>query len=152
MENQYFYETEVEWIDGRNGELRGQDLPVLEVSPPPEFQGSECTWTPEHLFVGSVNACFMSTFLAIAGLSKLDLLSFISTGTGKLEKLEGQGYSLTEITLKPQIIIRSEEDREKTLRLLQKAERNCFISNSIKTQVKLEPQIETAKWLAHAYE
>jgi hypothetical protein len=43
MENQYYYETEVEWIDGRGGELRAPDLPTLEVSPPPEFQGNECT-------------------------------------------------------------------------------------------------------------
>jgi organic hydroperoxide reductase OsmC/OhrA len=150
MENQYYYETEVEWIDGRGGELRAPDLPTLEVSPPPEFQGNECTWTPEHMYVGSVNACFMSTFLAIAGLSKLDLLSFISSGVGKLEKTQGQGYSITEVVLKPRLIIGREEDREKALRALQKAEKSCFISNSIKTEIKLEPEIQVARWLVQS--
>ncbi|HWP43505.1 MAG TPA: tryptophanase [Blastocatellia bacterium] len=145
-----FSYTDVEWIVGKSGELRGPDLPVIEVSPPPEFQGNECMWTPEHLFVGAVNACFMSTFLAVAELSKFDLISFVSTGVGKLEKVAGQGCSLTEVILKPRLIIRSEEEREKALRLLQKAERNCFISNSIKAQVKLEPEIEVARWFAES--
>jgi peroxiredoxin-like protein len=151
MDNQYFYETEVEWIEGRSGELRAPDFQALEVSPPPEFQGNECTWTPEHLFVGAVNACFMSTFLAIASFSKLDLLSFTSSGTGKLEKISGQGYWMTEIVLRPRLLIRNEEDRDKALRLIQKAERSCFISNSIKSEVRLEPEIEVAKWLAQTY-
>jgi organic hydroperoxide reductase OsmC/OhrA len=102
------------------------------------------------MYVGSVNACFMSTFLAIAGLSKLDLLSFISSGVGKLEKTQGQGYSITEVVLKPRLIIGREEDREKALRALQKAEKSCFISNSIKTEIKLEPEIQVARWLVQS--
>jgi len=62
----YLYETEVEWETGRKASLRSSGLPALEIAPPPEFQGDPGMWTREHLYVASVNACFVVTFLAIA--------------------------------------------------------------------------------------
>jgi organic hydroperoxide reductase OsmC/OhrA len=38
-------------------------------------------------------------------------------------------------------ILRHARDEERAARLLDKAEKNCLISNSIKTIVKLEPEI-----------
>src|SRR5204863_6522056 len=59
MANTHFYDTEVGWMGARRGYLRSSaDLPVLELASPPEFQGHEHTWTPEHLFVASVNSCY----------------------------------------------------------------------------------------------
>jgi len=139
----YFYETEVEWASGRRASLRSSGLPALEIAPPPEFQGAPGIWTPEHLFVASVNACFVVTFLAIAELSKLDFVSFASRAVGKLDKIEGSGYQITEVVLKPTLIVRFAHDMERATRLIQKAERNCLISNSIKTVVKLELEINS---------
>ena len=83
----------------------------------------------------------MLTFLAIAENSKLPLVSFSSTAKGKLEKVPESGYQITEIVVKPRIVIASAEDLRRIPRLLEKAKENCFISNSIKSTVKLEPQI-----------
>jgi peroxiredoxin-like protein len=116
-------------------------MPILEVSPPPEFHGQQHTWTPEHLLVASVDACYMATFTAIAEASKLDVISFTSNAIGKLEKVE-RGYEITEIILKPRLVIKYEYDTERAERILEKAKRNCFISNSLKASVKLEPTIE----------
>ena len=82
MEEKYLYKTEVEWNGERHGDLREPELPNLQVDAPPEFKG-EGTWTPEHLFVGAVNSCFMTTFLAIAENSKLDFVSFKADAKGK---------------------------------------------------------------------
>ena len=141
MESQYFYETEVGWMGKRHGYVQAAGMPIFEVAPPPEFQGQEHTWTPEHLFVASLNSCYMSTLIAMAAYSKLELVSFTSSATGKLEKAE-RGYVMTEITLRPKLVIKHEYDTERAERLLEKAEKNCFISNSIKASVKLVPQIE----------
>ena len=54
MESKYFYRTEVEWTGERHGDLRAPVLPSLKIDAPPEFQGHEGVWTPEHLFVASV--------------------------------------------------------------------------------------------------
>src|ERR1051325_1409206 len=138
MENKYFYSTEVEWTKDREGNLCAPELPSLHVDAPPEFKGHEGSWTPEHLFVGAVNSCFMTTFLAIAENSKLDFVSFRTGANGKLEKLDGQGFMITEITLRPQLVISQARDTERASRILEKAEKQCLISNSIKTTVHLE--------------
>ena len=69
----WHYEAEIEWIEQRAGRLRSANLPTLEVAAPPEFEGREGVWTPEHLYVGAVLSCFMTTFLAIAENSKLEI-------------------------------------------------------------------------------
>ena len=142
MENNYYYTTEVEWTGERHGDLSAPVLPKLKIDAPPEFKGHEGVWTPEHLFVASVNSCFMTTFLAIAENSKLEFVSFSADAQGKLEKLNGQGFMMTEITLHPKLVIKNARDAERANRILEKAEKHCLISNSIKTQTKLEPDIK----------
>jgi len=144
MEENYYYTTEVQWTGDRHGDLSAPVLPSLKVDAPPEFNGHAGVWTPEHLFVASVNSCFMTTFLAIAENSKLELVSFSAAAKGKLEKLNGQGFEMTEITLRPKLILRNARDAERASRILGKAEKNCLISNSIKAKTKLQPQIEVA--------
>jgi hypothetical protein len=87
MSATYFYDTEVEWSERRRGKVRSPGLPDLQIAAPPEFQGDEGTWTPEHLFVGSVNICFMTTFLAIAELSKLPRATYLFEEPGSLDEV-----------------------------------------------------------------
>ena len=144
MENKYFYTTEVEWTGERHGELRAPQLSHMQVDAPPEFKGHQGVWTPEHLFVAAVNTCFMTTFLAIAENSKLEFVSFSADAKGKLEKVDGQGFIMTEVVLRPKLIINHARDVERAGRILAKAEKNCLISNSIKTETKLEPEVSFA--------
>jgi len=141
MEDKYFYTTEVEWTGERHGDLRAPVRPNLQVDAPPEFKGHDGVWTPEHLFVASVNSCFMTTFLAIAENSKLDFISFKADAKGKLEKLDGQGFVMTEITVHPKLVISHARDFERANRILEKAEKHCLISNSIKADTRLQPEI-----------
>jgi peroxiredoxin-like protein len=141
MSTPFYYETEVEWLGQKRGRLCSPALPDLEVATPPEFNGHENTWSPEHLFVAGVNSCFMTTFLAIAELSKLDFAGFSVNAVGKLEKVEGRGFAITEVTLRPRLSLRREQDVERAGRLLEKAERNCLVSNSINSTVRLDPEI-----------
>lgn len=137
----FYYETELDWRRENEGQLRGPGLPPLTVGAPPEFKGREGQWTPEHLFVASVNTCFMLTLLAIAGNSKLPLVSFSSTAKGKLEKAEGAVYYVTEIVIKPRIVTASAQDLGRMTRILEKAKENCLVTNSIKSRVKVEPEV-----------
>jgi organic hydroperoxide reductase OsmC/OhrA len=95
-------------------------------------------WTPEHLFVASVNACLMATFLAIAENSKFEFISFDSNAVGIVGKVDGK-LAITEITLKPNVIIPSSQHEEQLIRILEMSEKACAISNSIKTKIILEP-------------
>ena len=139
--NVFYYETEIEWTKEKEGQICGQGLPAVTVGTPPEFKGREGTWSPEHLFVASLNTCYMLTFLAVAENSKVPLVSFSSTAKGKLEKVPGSNYQITEIVVKPRVVIASANDLGRMPRILEKAKENCFVSNSIKSAIKLEPEV-----------
>ena len=82
----------------------------------------------------------MTTFLAIAENSNFDFLNFESNAYGKLEKVDSK-FLITEITLLPIVFIAEEKDKERALKILQKAEAACIISNSIKSKITLQPEV-----------
>jgi peroxiredoxin-like protein len=139
MLDSYLYSTEMVWTGRRAGIARAEALPDLKISAPPEFSGDPGQWTPEHLLVAAVSSCLMTTFLAIAEISKLAVASYESHALARLEKVPGEGYRFTEITLTPEIGVAA-EDFEKAQKVLAKAEKNCFISNSLRTTVQVEPR------------
>jgi peroxiredoxin-like protein len=136
----YVYETQLEWTGGRSARVSSEGLPELDVSAPLEFSGEPGVWTPEHLVVAATASCLMTTFLAIAEMSKLSVASYESKAIARLQKVPEEGYRFTEIKLMPQIGV-AEEDREKAQKILAKAEKNCFISNSLRATVQVEPKI-----------
>ena len=137
----YFYDTESEWKGGKDLKLAGDKLPAIEAGAPPEFGGHDGLWTPEHLFVASLNSCYMLTFLAIAEFSKIAIVSFSSSAKGKLEKVADGTYQITEISVKPRVVIASAQELARMPRILEKAKENCFVSNSIKATIKIEPEV-----------
>jgi len=145
---QHFYSTNVVWTGERHGELSAPVMPTLNIDAPPEFRGHEGVWTPEHLFVGAINSCFMTTFLAIAENSKLDFVHFDAKATGKLEEHEDVGLMMTVVILRPELTISNAHDKDRALRILRKAERHCLIANSVKAAISLEPVVSVADQLA----
>jgi organic hydroperoxide reductase OsmC/OhrA len=137
----YYYETEIDWQGDKNLQLASGTLPAIAAGAPPEFKGREGLWSPEHLFVASFNSCYMLTLLAIAEFSKVAIASFSSVAKGKLEKVAGGGYQITEIVVRPRIVIASASDLGRMPRILEKAKENCFVSNSIKSAIRIEPEI-----------
>jgi peroxiredoxin-like protein len=137
----FFYETEIEWKGERAGKLAAPGLPSVSIGAPPEFSGRAGNWSPEQLLVASVNSCYVLTLVAIAENSKIGLVSLTSSARGKLEKVPGASYQITEITIKPQIVVASAKDVERVSRIVEKAKQNCFVSNSIKSSITLEPEI-----------
>lgn len=136
------YEVNLQWNTERKGTISSPVLPTqIEVATPPEFpKGMKDVWTPEHLFVASVNACLMATFLAIAENSKLEFVSFECKAIGIVGKQEGK-LLVIEIMLKPKVVLKTLEHEVQLRRILEMSEKACAISNSIKTKINLEPVI-----------
>lgn len=136
------YNLTLQWKEGRIGEMASPELPTrIEVATPPEFdKGVAGIWSPEHLYTASVLSCFMTTFLAIAEYSKLEFSDFKCSAEGILEKVEGK-FLMTEITLHPVVTIAEEDKSDRALRIMEKAEKACLISNSIKTTVHLDAKV-----------
>ena len=137
----HFYEAEIEWTGDKDLKLSSGKLPAVAAGAPPEFKGREGNWSPEHLFVASMNSCYALTLLAIAEFSKVSLVSLSSTACGKLEKVQGGGYQITEIVVKPRVVLALADDLARMPRILEKAKENCFVSNSIKSAIKIEPEV-----------
>jgi peroxiredoxin-like protein len=117
------------------------DCGCIEVATPPEFpKGIPGIWSPEHLYTAAVSSCLMTTFLAIAENSKLDFISFACDSEGKLEQVDNK-WLMTEVILMPKVEVKNEHDVEKALRVLQKAEASCLISNSILAKVILKSAV-----------
>lgn len=143
----HHYNVDINWENNRKGivcspELNRKNGVCIEVATPPEFdKGMEGIWSPEHLFVAAVSGCLMTTFLAIAEKSTLDFVSFSCKAKGMLEMVEGK-LMMSEVFLNPKVVIHNESQRDKTLRIIKKAENACLISNSIKSKITMEISIE----------
>jgi peroxiredoxin-like protein len=129
-------------VGGATGyaELSSEGLPDLAVASPVDFDGPGDAWSPEHLLLGAVEACFLLTFRAVARYSKFNFVSMEVDAEGILDRIDGV-TRFTEITLRPKLIIAEGEDRERALRLLEKAEKQCLITASLSTPVRLQPEV-----------
>lgn len=145
MTQDHFYQVSVSWNENRNGVLASEVLDQkLTIATPPEFPKGEANiWSPEHYFLAAVNGCLLTTFLAVAENFKLDFTDFKSDSVGKLEVVDRK-YLISEVELKPVVSIKKEEDRELAEKVLEKSEKACLISNSIRSKVTLTPTIIVA--------
>lgn len=138
----YTYEVNLKWTGERKGILNSPVLTQnIEVATPPEFpKGIEGVWSPEHLFIASINSCLMTTFLSIAENSKLEFISFESKSTCIVDLINGK-HTITEIILQPKVIVPNSKKPDRTKHILEMSEKACLISNTIKATIRLEPEI-----------
>jgi peroxiredoxin-like protein len=134
------FTARVNWIEGKTGTLEATDLPSINISAPVEFHGRDHTWTPEHLSVGAAASCYMATFTAVAEASRLAFKSLSIEAEGTVEKTDS-GYELSEIVLRPALVVRFSKDVERAAGLLEKAKKHCIVSKAMRSRVTLEPRV-----------
>jgi len=148
MESIHEYRVEAIGAGGRNGVVHAEGiLPAISFSPPPEFQGEVGRWTPEHFLVAAVASCFMSTFEGMAQTSRLEFDSLRLAAEGVLTK-QDSGWRFIEIRLRPAVTLRKEEDRDRAIRLLEKAEKSCLVARSLECKVTLLPALKIEEELS----
>jgi peroxiredoxin-like protein len=144
MNTPLHFVSSAQWTNHRNGITTGHEVqPPIHFSSPPEFQGEPGVWTPEHFFTSAVAACFVTTFRAIAEYSHFEAEGLEVSVDGEVEKAEG-GFLFSKITVRPLLTIKHESQRERGLRLLEKSEKACLVSRSLKSEIILEPQVVAA--------
>jgi peroxiredoxin-like protein len=140
------FNVSVIWEQGRQGRLISPEIPgSIEVATPPQFpQGIPEKWSPEHLYTAAAVSCFMTTFLAIAEFSKFTYDGLRCDAEGILDKEDGK-FQMTAIRLKPVLRIAAGKDRDRGMRILEKTKAACLISNSMITDVTMEPTIDVVE-------
>jgi peroxiredoxin-like protein len=141
--DEHIYHVDIEWLEGRIGNLRSTGLnDEIHVATPPEFPGGvEGIWSPEHLFTASVSSCFFTSFTAVSEFSKFPFEKLTVRSSGKMSREEGK-YVMSEIIIEPELLIADESLEKKAFRLLEKAEEICLITRSIKSKVVLKPVVK----------
>src|ERR1700741_1026377 len=148
MESTHEYRIEALGAGGRKGVVHAEGiLPAISFSPPPEFQGEVGRWTPEHFLVAAVASCFISTFEGMAQTSRLEFESLRLAAEGVLSKKESGG-GFPEFRLGPMFALRKEEDRDRAVRLLEKAEKSCLVARSLECKVTLFPALKIEEELS----
>ncbi len=109
----------------------------IESSPPVEFDGPGDAWSPEALLVAAVADCLVLTFRAVARASKLEWSALDVQVTGTLERVE-RNSSFTRFDIVATLTAGDDVDEAQADAALQKAERGCLISNSLKGEKHLQ--------------
>ena len=123
--------------------LSAPGIPELKAAPPLDYDGPGDAWSPEHLLLAAVEACFLFTVRAVARASKIEFAALELSSEGTVDRLE-KVTRFTEIVLRPRLTIPQGTDRGRALWVLQKSEQACLVSASLATPVRLEPEIVTA--------
>jgi peroxiredoxin-like protein len=142
MENEHKYRVVAWWTSGQTGIAKSDSAPnAIHFTAPSQFGGVEGRWTPEDLLMIALASCFTTTFHAIAGHSKFEYTDLAVEAEGTVSKTD-TGYGFTEIVIRPNLTIASEENRQQAISLLHKAKALCLVSRALAVPQKLEIQVE----------
>ncbi len=114
--------------------------PTLPTAPPREFGGPGDAWSPEHLLLASVEACFLFTFRAVARASHLEFLDLNVHAEGTVDHQAGV-TRFTDIVLRPRLIVPAGTDHEKVTRVIAKTEKACLVSASLSTPIHIAAEV-----------
>jgi len=94
---------------------------------------------PEEAFVASISSCHMLTFLHVARLAGFQIDSYADEAVGEMAKNERGVAWVAVVTLNPTIVYGGDKrpTHEQEAELHHKAHDGCFVSQSVKTEVKV---------------
>jgi organic hydroperoxide reductase OsmC/OhrA len=115
---------------------------TLRASANPAYLGNESCVDPEEAFVASLASCHMLTFLAIVARKRYVVDGYHDKAVGILAKTAAGSLAITRVTLMPEVRFGGEKvpSPEELRQLHVLAHHACFIANSVKTEVVVEPQ------------
>src|ERR1700687_3079473 len=145
MENDHKYRVVAWWTSGQMGIAKSDSAPnAIHFTAPSQFGGLEGRWTPEDLVINALASCFTTTFHAMAGYSKFEYTDLEVEADATVSKTDS-GYRFSEIVIRPNLKIASEENRQRAISLLHKAKELCLVSRALATPQKFEIQVELSK-------
>ncbi len=124
-----------------NVSVGGNGLPDLDTQAPPQFGGPEGIWSPETLLLAAVADCFILSFRAVARASKLDWTKLECHADGVLDRPD-RATLFTDFKIHAVLQLPTAEKFEMAQRLLEKSEKICLITASLKADVVLTTDVK----------
>jgi len=109
----------------------------MTASAAPAYLGNPQNVDPEEAFVASLSSCHMLTFLSIACKQKFVMDDYVDDAVGHMEKNAAGRLAITRVELHPKITWSGgkKPTAEELDKMHHAAHENCFIANSVKTEV-----------------
>ena len=96
---------------------------------------------PEAAFTAALSQCHMLWFLDIAARAGFSVLSYRDAAEGVLDKGPEGKLVMTRVTLRPAVTFDGRQPTPQDLaHLHHRAHEECFLANSVKTEVVVEPR------------
>lgn len=121
----------------RNHQITFKSGETMTFSAAALFKGDPTKGDPEDMLVAALSSCHMLSFLAIAAKKNVTVTSYVDDAVGHLEK-EGGKLWMTRVILRPRLEFENPPDRATLEQMHHMAHEQCFIANSVKTDVKVE--------------
>lgn len=120
----------------------GAEVPASaspDVVPPP--MSDPAGVDPEEALIAAVSSCHMLWFLSLAQAAGIEIDSYDDEAEGVMGRIAPGRMALTRITLRPAIAFAGEAPPAEQIEALHhEAHERCFIANSLKTEVTVEPR------------
>ena len=113
---------------------------ALDLTADPAFLGDPTRLNPEQLLVLAAASCQLLSFLAVAARARIDVAAYHDDAEGEMPPADGP-MRVTRITLHPRITMRGDVSDARILHLVDVAHRECYIANSVTTEIVIEPEI-----------
>ena len=113
---------------------------TLQLSSDPAFRGDPALLNPEQLLVLAASSCQLLSFLAVAARARIDVIEYRDDAEGEMPE-DDTPMRITRITLRTQIVVWEDVSEARVRHLVEVAHRECFIANSLTTEVVVEPDI-----------
>ena len=123
-------------------EMTSPGLPDLRLAAPAEFGGPGDHWSPETLMAAAVASCFKLSFKAIARAAKFEWVSIRCDVVAVLDRVD-KVTQFTEFHQTVVLEVPPGSDEAKALRLLEKAERSCLVTNSLTGTTRLDATVRS---------
>jgi organic hydroperoxide reductase OsmC/OhrA len=115
---------------------------VVPASASPLYRGDADRVDPEEALVAALSSCHMLTFLFDAARKKFVVDSYEDAAVGIMTKNERGKLWVSRVTLRPKVTFGGERQpsAEELAAMHHHAHENCFIAQSVKTEVLIEAQ------------
>ena len=112
----------------------------LRLSSDPTFLGAAELLNPEQLLVAAASSCQLLSFLALAARARVDVVAYEDEAEGTMDESDAPAR-VQRIVLRPRIVAPGASE-ERVLGLVEQGHRLCFIANSVRSEIVIEPRIE----------
>jgi organic hydroperoxide reductase OsmC/OhrA len=144
------YETKLTWTGSTGVGWDHYDRGHIVTAPPAEQEialttgeskGDPAVLNPEQLVVMAASSCQLLMFLHLAAKARIDVVEYHDAATALMPE-DSEPVHITEITLRPRIVVDGEASEERVRKLVHTAHEHCFVANTLKSRIAVEPALE----------